>query len=146
MPIDELINYWPKTKLPVYTKIADPKYNDFQIGHEYEMRIEDPKRVEEKGDSGPYNYVHECILIAKEEMKLGKLPGLLLAFDTHTQEKEKALKRLSPGEELWNDDTDIVLLIFLRKDIAKEFVLSDMETLEGEDVTSEFSKEDAEAT
>lgn len=144
MPIDELINYWPKTKLPIYTKITDPRYNDFEIANEYEMRIDDAQRVEQKGESGPYNYIHECILIAKEETTLGKLPALLLAFDVHTRNKEEALKRLSPGDEHWTDDTEVVLLVFLRKDIAKKFVMSDMEVLEGMDTTTEFTKEDAE--
>lgn len=143
MPIDELIHYLPKIKLPIYTKVTDPRYNDFEIGNVYEMRIDDPERVEKKGESGPYNYIHDCILIAKEETTLGKIPALLLAFDTHSRNKKNALQRLS-SEELWADDKEVVLLVFLRKDVTKEFVMSDMEMIEG-NITDEFTKEDAEA-
>lgn len=144
MPIDELSKYWPKIKLPLYTKITDPRFNDFTVGEEYDIRIEDPDRVEEKDGSGPYNYIHECILIAKEKLTISELPGLVLAFDAHSRNKNKALKRISPDNEKWDNDKEIVLLIFLRKDAVKEYVTSDIEVLEDKDITEEFNKEDAE--
>lgn len=144
MPIDELVKYWPKIKLPVYTKITDPKYNDFDVGNEYRMRIEDPERLEEKDESGPYNYIHECILIAKEETQLSELSNLLIAFDAHTRDRDNALYRLGSDNETWGDDKNVVLLVFLRKDAAKEFITSDIEILEAQNVTEDFTKEDAE--
>lgn len=144
MPIDELTKYWPKIKLPVYTKITDPRYNDFTVGDTYEMRIEDSQRVEEHGETGPYNYVHECILIAKEEKKIKDIHPLLLAFDVHTSSRQEALKRLSSDEQSWDDEREVEMLVLLRKDAVKEFVTSDMDVLEDADVTDEFTKEHAE--
>lgn len=120
MPIEEITGYYPKMALPLYTRIADPKHNQYDVGEVYDIRVEDHERAKETGQDGPFNYVHEAILVAKEEMEVGEIPGPLLAFDLHTAEPSKVDERLPPGDS--NKGRELIILVFLRLDMAKEFV------------------------
>lgn len=130
MGIDGVSAYIPKHTLPIYTKITDPKFNDYSIGEKYKMRVEDQKRQDEKGETGSFNYTHEAILISKEEMKFEDVPGILIAFDGHSRDAEEAIDTICPGEGSWDGDKDVVMLIFLRVDKAKEWIMSDAEVIE----------------
>lgn len=139
MPIETVERYTPKHKLPIYTKIGLPGHNDWEVGERYNVRVEDPKRREERGDTGPYNPLHEAVLIAKEQMVYGDLSRILFGFDSHTTSKSEAEERVFPNPDDVDEDTDIVLLVFMRLDKVKEFVSSGMDVIE-----PGFSKEDAE--
>lgn len=131
--------YHPKMSLPVYTKVTDPRYNDYTVGEVYEMRIEDSDRAEHRNISGPYNWLHKALLISKRECKFGELEDVLLAFDAKTKSRSEAVERLSPSDITWPDDKDVCLLVFLRMDTAKEFVTSEQDI-----IPMTFRKDDAE--
>ena len=120
--IAELADYSPKHALPIYTKITPEGFNDYTVGDKYDMRIDDSDRQNEKGGEGPYNYVHECLLISKEVMEFGDVPDILIAFDGYSKSREEALERISPGDTPIENDRVIELLVFLRLDKAKEFI------------------------
>lgn len=120
MPIETMSGYYPKMALPLYTKITDPKYNTFDVGEVYDMRVEDVRRSKEKEEGAPFNYTHQSLLVAKRELNVGEVEGPLLAFDTHTTDPREAGDRLVPGDT--PIDRDLVLLVFLRLDMAEKFV------------------------
>lgn len=130
MGIDSTLAYWPSMQLPVYTKITDPKFNNYTLGETYEIRIEDGDRAEE----GPYNYVHDAILIGKWKCKLDEIPDILLALTFYTKSKNEALNNL----EISGDN--VVVLCFMRNDKVKEFIGKEYETI----FPDNFSKEDVE--
>lgn len=122
-------------KLPLYTQIDDPRFNTYDVGEVYQIRIEDEERADETDQDGPFNYVHDALLVAKQEMKLGDLPGPLLGFDLNAQSASEAEDRYPPGGT--DDNRDVVLLVYLRLDKAKEFVSQNpMESLEKTEVES----------
>lgn len=139
MAIETLQAYNPKHTLPIYTKITRDRQNDYRVGDEYEMRVEDPDRAEEKDGRPPFNYTHEAVLVAKEETELGEIPPALMAFDAHTKSRSEAVDRISIGSNKWGKDEEVVLLIFARTDKIQEFVTSEMEVID-----PELSKEDYE--
>lgn len=122
MAIDSMKSYYPKLALPVYTKITDPKMNEYEIGEKYDIRIRDSERQEEKGGEGVYNYIHEALLVAKRETTFGELEDILIAFDAHTPSRETAIQRMFPSPEDVDDDKEVILAVFLRLDMVKEFV------------------------
>lgn len=133
MPVETINAYNPKHKLPVYTKITDSRFNDYKVGNTYKVRIQDPEEGDEKE---PYNYVHEAILIAKRTVKFGDIEDMLLAFDSNKAKKSEAKKQIIPEKAEWSDDTQVLVCVFLRKDMVQEFVTSEMEVIE-----PEFSKD-----
>jgi hypothetical protein len=136
MAIETIEWYHPKHKLPIYTRIVPPEQNSYEVGDTYEIRIEDPKRAEEKGDKRPYNYTHEAILIGVWSLTVSEIPGMLLALDANTSSRQEALNRTVPGSEPYPEDREMAVLTFLRKDAAKEFVLN-----EEESIPDKFNKE-----
>lgn len=139
MAIDTFSMYHPKMSLPVYTKVTDPRHNDYQIGNVYEMRIDDEARAKKRNIKGPHNWLHEALLIAKRDCKFGELEDVILAFDAKTKSREEAIERISPDIATWPDDKEVCLLIFLRVDKAKEFVTSEQDI-----IPMTFRKDDAE--
>ena len=123
MPIDTVKYYNPKMKEPVYVKITTPQQNSYDIFKEYEIRIRD----EENGEEGPYNYIHEAVLIAKTECKWSKLPDILKAYVANTRDVDEALKRIHPrgNDGSFDADDEVVILVFLRKERAKGLIGSD---------------------
>lgn len=121
MAIDTLSSLHPKFSLPVYTKITYERRNDYEVGNIYEIRVEDTDRA----DKPPYNYIHEAILISKRKIDIGDISDILLAFDTLTRSRDEAIDKLP-------DKEDMILLIFLRIDMAKRMVMKGYEGLETE--------------
>lgn len=123
MPIDTVRYYNPTMKEPVYVKITTPRQNTYDVFKEYRIRIAD----EEDGDEGPYNYIHEAVLISKEECEWNKVPDLLKGYVANTRDPNTALARIHPkGEDgSFDNDDEVVILVFLRKDKAKDLILSD---------------------
>lgn len=135
MAIESVARWHPKLALPLYTKITHPRRNDYQIGTVYEVRIEDPDRAKERGQHPPFNYIHESLLIHKEEMDLDDIPDILLAFDTGERSRESAY------DSIIHDDGRVVFLVFLRLDKAKGVVTDGLEA-----VHKELTKEATEDT
>lgn len=138
MAIETISAYVPKYALPLYTRITFPNHNDYDVGEKYDIRVEDEERQKEKGGKGPYNYTHESLLIAKEEVRFGAVWDILLAFDGHSKSKEEAIERIFPEGQLPDDDTQVVILIFLRLDRVKEWVESDTEVIHPPDSKSDY--------
>lgn len=138
MAIDTLRSYGPKLALPLYTRITRERVNDYKVGKKYEMRIEDPERQEEKGGRGPYNYTHPALLVGKEEYLFGEVPDVLLAFDAHTTSRSEAKDWLSPSDPGYEDDTEVVVLFFLRLDETEEWVKGDGERIEAPFTVEDF--------
>lgn len=139
MGIDTLPNYHPLYQYPVYLKIVPPEHNDYTVGDSYDMRIEDNDRQNAEEESGPYNYVHETLLVGIEEYEFGNIPPLMLALLGNSKNRGDALETVGIGEGGYSDDREVLLLTFLRKDAAKELVES------GEDIIpSSFGKESVE--
>lgn len=136
MAIETISWYHPKHKLPLYTRVTTPGQNSYSVGDTYEIRIEDTERAEQTGDEPPYNYTHEAILVGEWSVKLSDVPGMLLAFDANTSSREEALDRVVPGSKPYPDDKEMLVLTFLRKDAAQDFVLN-----EAESIPDEFNKE-----
>lgn len=130
MGIDTVQLYNPKMTLPVYTQIALPKHNDYTVGDKYDIRIKDEDRQDEKEGMGEFNYIHECLLISKRECTWEELPDILKAFDGKSRDKDLVHGHTHPvkGTE-WEDDDELVFLIYLRLDKAKEFILNDDEVV-----------------
>jgi len=135
MPTDSSREYFPKLKLPLYTQITDPLRNAYDVGEVYEIRIEDPDRAEETDQDGPFNYVHKALLVAKEETTLGEIPGPLFAFDLNVKSPSEVEERYPPGGT--GDDRQVAVLVFLRLDKAKEFVMDNsIESIDKTEVES----------
>lgn len=133
MPIEGITGYYPKMALPLYTRITDPRHNQYDVGDVYDIRVEDEKRAKETGQDGPFNYIHKALLVAKQEMKLGDVPGPVWAFDLHTDDPTKLTDRV-PGDTS-DKDRELVILVFLRLDVAEKFV-EDYETIFAESTSS----------
>lgn len=140
MAIDTVSGYFPKMRLPLYSKITSQNQNDYKVGETYEIRVEDKERENGEKSAGSYNYTHESVLVAKQEVTEDSIHPILLAFDGHSKKKSEATDRILPGGE-FRDDRDYVLLVFLRLDKAKEYVGSDMEF-----IPNDFDREDTEAS
>lgn len=123
MAIDTIEQWHPKLALPLYTKITDPRQNDYTVGQVYEMRILDPDRARDRDQKGPYNYVHEAMLISMTTMDLEQVPDILLGFDQLTRSRSDAL------DSITDNNGEIVMLIFLRLDVAKGIVTDGLETV-----------------
>jgi len=131
MAIETVRVYHPKMKHPLYARLTVPERNDYTVFNEYEIRVPD----EENGEEGPYNYVHDVILIAKQTVLWAELPGLLTGYVANTRDTEEAIRRIHPlGEDgSFDDDDELVLLVFMRTDATKNYILSDEETLTAQD-------------
>ena len=134
MAIETIQDYNQKYQLPVYTEVALPEHNDYELGEKYDIRVEDSERQKEKGGKGPYNYIHESILIAKRRCLFGELEDVTLAFNARTQSRNEAVKDLSPGEPL-EDDREVVLLVFLRLDKVEGWVMGDFTPIDPDNPT-----------
>jgi len=135
MAIDTLSQRHPKHALPLYTKIAHPKANTYTVGEVYEMRVSDPERARERDQRGPMNYVHEAMLLSMQKMNIEQVPDILLAFDQLTTSRSEAL------DSITDYNGEVVILIFLRLDVAKGIVTDGLET-----VHKTFTKESMEDT
>lgn len=140
MAIDTVSGYSPKMRLPVYTKITHENQNSYKVGDTYEIRIEDKERENGEKSAGQYNYVHESLLVAKEEIDPDEIHPVLLAFNGHSKMRSEAVERSFPAGEV-DEDKDYLLLVFLRLDKAKEYIESGMEY-----IPNDFNKEDTEVT
>jgi hypothetical protein len=122
MPIDTVKYYNPKMKEPAYVKITTPHQNSYDIFKEYEIRIRD----EENGEEGPYNYMHEAVLIAKTECEWSKVPDILKAYVANTRDVGEALKRIHPrgSDSSFAAGDEVVILVFLRSQLAKDLLVS----------------------
>lgn len=139
MPIETNSPYMPSHALPIYAKIQDPRINEMTVGEIYDIRYEDEGGNSPVRESNCFNYAHKAMLISKTEMEFGDVPPLLMAFVGHSRDGEEAMRRICPGNQQYADDRVIEILIFLRVDKAKEFVMGETEPLE-----PPFTKEDAE--
>lgn len=133
MPIDTLRDWYPKLQLPLYTRITTPEQNSYEVGGKYDMRVEDRERQEELGGRGPYTYPHEALLVAREEMKLEDIPDELLGFDTHNTSKKEAVREVFPADFYKGAyEREMVILIFLRLDATRDWVLGEFDTIDPE--------------
>lgn len=123
MAIDTISSLHPKLALPLYTKITHPRMNDYKVGEVYEMRLNDPERARERGQKGPLHYVHECMLLSMQQMDIEQVPDILLAFDQLTTSRSEAL------DSIPDDNGEVVILIFLRLDVAKGIVTDGIEAV-----------------
>lgn len=121
MPIDTISQWHPKFALPVYTKIVWENMNDYTVGDIYEMRMEDEENAD---DRAPFNYVHEAMLICKRRINIGDTNDMLLAFDLLTRSREEAMEKLVYREG------EMLLLVFLRVDMAKKMVENGLDALD----------------
>ena len=127
MAIETVKLYYPKMKHLVYARLAFPERNDYTVFNEYEIRVPDT----DNGGDGPYNYIHEAFLIAKQRTTWAELPGLVTGYIANTRDAQEAMERIHPlGEDgSFDDDTELVLLVFMRKDQTKKYILSGDETM-----------------
>ena len=123
MAIETVKLYYPKMKHPVYARLALPERNDYTVFNEYEIRVPD----QDNGEDGPYNYIHEAVLIAKTVCKWSKVPDILKAYVANTRDADEALERIHPrgSDGSFDADDEVVILVFLRKERAKEMIMSD---------------------
>lgn len=122
MAIDTFKLYCAKMKHPLYIKITKPEQNDYSLFTHYEIRVPD----EENGEKGPYNYVHESILVGKQVVEWQEVPDLLKAYSANTRDEDVAMDRIHPAPDgEFSAEQEVVVLTFLRKDKAKELILSD---------------------
>lgn len=135
MPIDTERFYNPKMKCPLYAKLALEEFNDYTLFGEYEIRVPD----EENGEEGPYNYVFNAILIAKEKVKWSEIPNLVTAYIANTRDIDEAVERIHPASEhgSFKPDDELLLLIFMREDEAKTFVVRDNNTITPQEIEAE---------
>lgn len=140
MAIDTHTHYIPQHTLPLYTKIVPPEFNDYKLWEEYDIRYDDEVRAKESEGRNTFNYAHECVLVGKSVTEFGKVHPLMMAFCGHSRDSEDAVRRICAGGERYDDDREVAILTFIRKDKAKEFILEDWEPIE-----HPFTKEDAEA-
>lgn len=139
MGIDTLPHYNPMYQYPFYLKLIPPEHNDYKVGSKYDMRVEDGERQRDKGGSGPYRYIHEAVLIGKQEYKFEDVPNILIAVLGDSKSRSEALERITPKGTPYPDDRELVLLTFLRLDAAKDFVENDKDI-----IPSDMSKESVE--
>lgn len=127
MAIDTETEYNPRLQHPLYVKIIPEDHNDYELWEEYEIRVPD----EENGEEGPYNYIFEAILVGMEIGEWQSIPALLKAYTANTRDGQEAQKRIHPlgREGSFDPDDELAVLIFLRKDETKEFILSEDEVL-----------------
>lgn len=128
MAIETTAAYVPKFQLPMYTMIRDPRFNDYRVGDKYDIRIEDEERQEEKGGSGPYSYIHQALLVGKQEYEYGMLPDVLMAFDAHTKSRKDAREFICPGDDC-DEDRTFVVLFFVRLDKIPEWIQGEAERI-----------------
>lgn len=122
MAIDTFKYYHPKMKQLIYGKITTERQNDYTLFNEYEIRVPD----EENGDEGPYNYTHNTILIGKEVVEWSDVPDLFIAYTAKARDREEAVERIHPGKEgSFDSDDEVLLLLFMRVDEAKKFILNE---------------------
>lgn len=133
-------DYLPHHALPIYIKVEPMGFNSYEVGEEYEARYEDSKRAKEKGEDPPFNYAHEAILVGKSEMEFGDINPLILAFCGSSRDYDEAVERVCASDTPYDDDREVKLLTFMRKDKSKEFILNDAEPID-----HPFTKEDTEA-
>lgn len=140
MPIDRLEAYRPHHALPLYIKITDPKFNQYDVGTVYDIQVEDTERARESDQDPPFNDVHKSLLVAKRELKFKDLHPLIMAFETNSRDTELAMDRIVGKGIQPEDDDNIVMLIYLRIDKTKDFIVEG-----GDAIKREFEKEDAES-
>lgn len=125
MALETLRWYHPLSAGAVYIKIGFPKHNSYKVGRDYDMRLADP----EETDEGVYKDAHESVLVGKEEYTVENIPNILLALLSNTRSRQDALQRLGIGDDPLDPSREVYLLTFLRKDKAKEMVVSDIEII-----------------
>lgn len=123
MAIDTISQMHPKLALPVYTEIVSPQSNTYEVGEIYDRRIEDSERAMERDQEGPYNYIHDALLISKRKINIDEVPNILLAFDKDTEYRNEAL------EKIHTVNGEVLILVFLRIDKAKGMVLEGLESV-----------------
>ena len=126
MAIDTLYQYIPTYTLPMYTKIAKPRQNDYRVGEVYEMRIEDESRTQHKGQQNPYNYVHEALLVSRQDMRYGDVHPLVIALSGYSQSRSDAESVIQPSGGGWDSDDEVSVLVFMRHDAVKKFIQGDL--------------------
>lgn len=131
MVIETVRDWNQKLQLPVYTRISTPKQNDYTVGEKYDIRVEDKERQSELGGKGPFRYAHECLLIAKEEYPLAEVPDELLAFDADKASKSEAVAEVMAASD-YEDSDLVVVLVFLRLDKTKDWVLKEFTPIDPE--------------
>lgn len=131
MPIDTEERYNPKMKCPLYVKLTYERFNDYTLFNEYSIRIPD----EENGEDGPYYYVFDTVLVAKQTVKWSEIPNIVTAYVAKTRDAQTAIERIHPlGEEgEFEPDEELLLLVFLRIGEAKEYIMSDDEVLSAQE-------------
>lgn len=140
MAIDTVSMYHPAMKFPLWMKITTTHQNSYDLGNEYEIRIEDAERNRDKGGSGPYNYIHEAVLVGKWQTEVGDIHPIVLGFCGNTQSQKEAIQSIQGSSRGLDSSSKVYVLTFLRKDIAKEMIL------EGPDIIpNEFGKEEVES-
>lgn len=140
MAIETVKWYHPQMRLPLWAKLEVKERNLYKVGKTYDIRVKDIQRQEEQGGEGPYNYTHQSVLVAKREVKYGDIDPVMLALLGNHKNPEEVKDRLSLGIDGDIEDEELVLLIFMRIDKAKEMVVSDDEIIVGS-----FVKEEVEA-
>jgi len=131
MPIDTERDYNPRLDHPLYCKIVPDDHNDYTVFNEYEVRIPD----EEQGDDGPYNYVFDAILVAIEIATWDEIPALLKGYVAKERDGAEALRKIHPHDDAkeFDDDEELAVLFFLRKDETKKFITSEHDVLIAQD-------------
>lgn len=139
MAIDYQSEYHPLHASPVYVRISDPRFNDFRKGKEYRIIVSDEERGRRRSDHPSGNPVHDAVLVGVEHYEFGELPPYLVALVGCSSDWDEARKEVSAGDEIWEDDREVVALTFIRKDKVEEFVEEGFKP-----ISHPFSKEDAE--
>ena len=113
--------------MPIYVKITDEHEHKYQIGKPYEVQVlanpDEPKGTH----SDRYQVIHDGFFIGKQVMKLEDVPDMLLAYAADTKSRKEAIERLKKKRRAWSEQTEIVVLFFMRFDKAKEMVMQDAE-------------------
>lgn len=127
MAIETVTQYNPSYTLPLYIVIKRAnRAENGDVGDKFDIRIEDKERQDEKGGKGPYNYMHESILIAQRICKWRELKDITKAYLAHSRDREDVHSFTHPSEDgEWKEDDEVMLRVFIRLDAARDFIIND---------------------
>lgn len=132
MPTLTVDKYYEKLALPMYTAISTQEHMHIEQNEVYDVRLEIERREE-------YVHLHKALLLGDMVAhSVEDIPNILIAFNYETRDEDEALEKLRKYVEA---DRKIQVLVFLRLDRVKEFVLQGREAITTGDI-EQATKED----
>lgn len=127
MSIDTAQEYKQQFGLPLYLKVTTDEHNHWEYGKKYSMRVKDERFEKRNAQEHPYNNMHECLYLgALTAPKIEDFPPMLVAFAAETRSMSEVEEKWKKYEE---SDSDIMIGLFLRLDMAENFILNGLEAI-----------------